>query len=69
MQRCHHCYRYLFSGVATVKHKTGNGYELRCISCEVVPLAETDTKAEFTVISDGLGIREDSNMARSFLAF
>lgn len=50
---------------ATVKHRTGNGYELRCISCE----AETDTKAEFTVMSDGLGAREESNMARSFLAF
>lgn len=65
MQSCLHCYRYLFSGVATVKHRTGNGYELRCISCE----AETDTKAEFTVMSDGLGAREESNMARSFLAF
>lgn len=45
----------------TVKCRTGNGYELRCISCEAVPLAETDTKAEFTVISDGLGVREESN--------
>lgn len=45
----------------TVKRRTGNGYELRCISCEAVPLAETDTKAEFTVISDGLGVREESN--------
>lgn len=66
VQSCHH-YRYFFSGFATVKHRTGNGYKLRCISCEAVQLAETDAKTEFTVISDGgrgaLGsqVREESN--------
>lgn len=64
MQSCLHCYRYLFSGV--LQSNTGQEMDM---NSDVSPVRLRQTKAEFTVMSDGLGAREESNMARSFLAF